>query len=86
MHKFLVFYAVSNSLNYGRHEFDNISKDGKAIFSKLAKLPPDEWKFYDLDASYDYNFYKHKIEGFVDDYNNEELDGGFWVVAFTMSV
>lgn len=40
----------------------------------LAKLGDEELKIYDMDNKYDIDF-------FQEDYNDEELDGGWWRVV-----
>lgn len=91
VHHFLAFYSVDNSCGYGRHEFDDIYDDGKAILSKLKKLPEDELWLYDLDwkGQGDSAFGEGSCTGYEElaiDYNDEVLDGGKWVVPFTMEV
>lgn len=69
------FYAVSNSQDYERHTFDDIIDKPMEILEMLTKLRDDEWHLYNLSNPDD-------VRIFEDDYNNEELDGGYWVVAF----
>lgn len=71
----LAFYSVSNSCGYGRHEFDG---DEKAeIISKLSKLEDGEVKTYDMSQT-GYASKEATASDFVDDYNDEILDGGGW--------
>lgn len=71
----LAFYKVNNSQDYNRHTFDDIYDEPEKIKEMLSKLGDDELSVYDLDNKYD------KI-AFVDDYNEEIYDGGWWCVSF----
>ena len=73
MAKFLVFYKVDNSQNYERHTFDYIYDDGEKIRKMLGKLNDDELKCYNLSCD---------LWCFVEDYNDEELDGGWWSFVY----
>jgi hypothetical protein len=75
----LAFYKVDNSLEYGRHEFDTISDKPEEILEKLRKLPDEEWHLYDISSD---SFKSRTLNlcEFVEDYNDEELDGGWWCV------
>ena len=67
----IAFYKVCNSQNYGRHEFDYIYDERKAIMEKLSKLGEEECRYYDMST----------IKGacwFVEDYNDEIIDGKEW--------
>ena len=44
----------------------------KKIKEMLSKLSDDELRMYDMDNKYD-------KEDFEDDYNDEVLDGGWWM-------
>lgn len=74
MAKFLVFYKVDNSQNYDRHTFDYIYDDGEKIGKMLGKLNDDELKCYNLSCD--------DLWYFVEDYNDEELDGGWWSFVY----
>jgi len=82
MTKYLAFYKVGNSLGYERHTFDRID-DNKEILNMLNKLPDDELHIYDISHS-GYGTPSLSIADLVEDYNNEELDGGWWVVYFAL--
>jgi hypothetical protein len=69
----LAFYEVGNSLGYERHTFDEMYDNPKKIKEMLSKLPDNERKMYDLKDDSDASI-------FQDDYNDEELDGGWWCV------
>lgn len=69
----LAFYRVDNSKDYDRHTFDNMSVD--EAFSLLNELSDDEFRVYDLDRSLD-------ALDLENDYNDEILDGGWWVAVF----
>ena len=81
----LAFYKVNNSLAYGRHEFDKFYDQPELIVEKLNKLPEDEVKFYDTDHFGYGNVPSPNLADFVEDYNDEELDGGWWVIAINNS-
>ena len=68
----LAFYRVNNSQNYGRHTFDCIYDKPEKIKEMLSKLSDDELRMYDMNNKYD-------KEDFEDDYNDEVLDGGWWM-------
>lgn len=68
----LAFYKVDNSQNYGRHTFDGIYDKPEKIKEMLSKLSDEELRMYDMDNKYD-------KEDFKDDYNDEVLDGGWWL-------
>ena len=68
----LAFYKVDNSKGYDRHTFDFMSK--KEIKKALEPLLyTDEVRFYKLDED--------GVNRFTEDYNDEELDGGWWCLS-----
>ena len=75
----LAFYKVSNSKNYERHTFDDFYDDGRKIKKMLSRLKDDEVKYYDLTRN-DWSSRTPSMADFVEDYNDEELDGGWWCV------
>lgn len=81
----IVFYKVNNSLNYGRHEFDGYSDKPKEILDMLQKLPEEEVKFYDSDQ-YSWQTKEPTLADFETDYNDEELDGGWWCIVLPISM
>lgn len=70
----LAFYKVGNSKNYERHTFDMWFDRPQVIKDMLSELKGDEFRYYDMDSKYDVGF-------FQEDYNDEELDGGWWCVV-----
>ena len=78
----IAFYKVNNSLGYGRHEFD--TNRPETIMEKLSLLPDDEVKFYDAE-SYGWNTKNPSLADFEEDYNDEELDGGWWCIVLNTS-
>lgn len=72
----LAFYKVDNSKNYDRHTFDLMQRSGAAweIKNMLAELSDEELRMYDMDNEYERIF-------FQDDYNDEELDNGWWCIV-----
>lgn len=75
----IAFYKVSNSLNFDRHEFDCLSDNPQQILELLHKLPEDEVRFYDADQ-YSWQAKSPTLADFETDYNDEELDGGWWCI------
>lgn len=73
----IAFYKVDNSLNYERHEFD--TNRPETIIEKLQQLPEDEVKLYDGDK-YSWQSKEPTLADFETDYNDEELDGGWWCI------
>ena len=78
----IAFYKVDNSLNYERHSFDAMCDEPEKILEMLNKLPGEELKIYDAN-----NYgYAHRVQpnlvDFEEDYNDEELDGGWWSIVF----
>lgn len=81
----IVFYRVDNALNYGRHEFDGLCDQPKEILDMLQKLPDDEVKIYNADE-YHWQTKEPSLTDFEQDYNDEELDGGWWVIVLPISI
>lgn len=76
----IVFYKVKNSVGYGRHSFDDC-ESANEVREKLSKLPEDEVRFYDTEH-YGYGAEPApNLADFEQDYNDEELDGGWWCVV-----
>ena len=69
----LAFYSVGNSQDYERHTFDELYDEPEKIKEMLNKLGEDELRVYDIENKYD-------IDLFQEDYNDEDLDGGWWCV------
>lgn len=76
----IAFYSVDNSLNYGRHEFDNLFDQPQEILDMLQKLPDGEVKFYNSDK-YSWNTKEPTLADFEQDFNDEDLDGGWWCIV-----
>ena len=70
----LAFYKVYNSKNYERHTFDKWYDKPDVIKNMLSELSDEELRMYDMDDRYDVDF-------FQEDYNDEELDGGWWCIV-----
>lgn len=75
----LAFYKVDNSCNYERHTFDNLYDKPQTILEMLSKLKDDEYRAYDTTTAT--RTRNVDLEDFVEDYNDEELDGGWWCVV-----
>ena len=72
--RYAVFYPVGNKQGYDRHYFDNFTDD-KIIAEMLCEV--DGIKAYNLESTL-----RGKEVGLFDleeDYNDEELDGGYWL-------
>lgn len=76
----IAFYKVNNSLNYERHEFDQFCDQPQEVLDMLQRLPEDEVKFYDADK-YNWQSETPSLADFENDYNDEELDGGWWCIV-----
>jgi hypothetical protein len=74
----IAFYKVNNSKDYERHTFDGICNQPEKIEEMLNELPDDEVRIYDIKVGYDTRM--PSLDDFVEDYNNEILDGGWWTV------
>ena len=70
----LAFYKVDNSKKYERHTFDMWCDRPDVIKEMLSELKDEELRMYNMDNMYDVDF-------FQEDYNDEELDGGWWCVV-----
>ena len=73
----IAFYKVDNSLNYERHTFDTFRPE--TIIEKLKLLPDDEVKFYDANE-YSWSTRTPSLADFETDFNDEELDCGWWCI------
>jgi hypothetical protein len=71
---YLIFYKVDNEKEYDQHTFDNV--DGDKALEMLEKLPANEYKAYEITTGIAVT--NITLADFVKDYNNEELDGGWW--------
>lgn len=79
MKRFLIFYPISNNMGFDRHTFDCM--DDEHIFKEVQKL--ENYKIYDLSRC-DRRGRVLDCSDFVEDYNDEELDGGWWCVLITL--
>lgn len=66
------FYPVDNNMGYDRHEFDSYT-DSKTIAEMLSKV--DGLKVYNLECD---------LYDLMEDYNDEELDGGYWMIVLDL--
>ena len=76
----LVFFAVNNSLELGRHSFDCVEDDSK-VMETLSQLKEGEVRVYDMSH---YGYGKEPSPNAADfetDYNDEILDGGWWCIV-----
>lgn len=66
---------MNNSLGYERHTFDNIYDDPRKIEEMLQPLlEKDEAAIVNLEDM-------ESVDFFVNDYNDQEFDGGWWAVT-----
>lgn len=79
MRKYLVFYPVTNELGFERHTFDLMTDE--EAWKELQKL--EGARVYDMTRS-DRNGQMLDLGDFVEDYNDEELDGGWWSIILTL--
>ena len=78
MKRLLVFWPVDNPDEIGIHYFKGMSD------IEIWKNLPDKWlRVYDLDKVDGHGKWPG-MEKFVEDYNDEELDGGWWSIAITV--
>ena len=79
MKRMLVFYPVSNAKGYDRHYFECVSaEEACKLLSELEGT-----KFYDMQG-FDRHGRIPDMEDFVEDYNDEELDGGWWTIILEL--
>ena len=77
----LVFYPVINDLGWERYDFDCMAdQDAFVLFwKKRIKLGV---RMYDMESHYgdrgELDQYLCNADDFETDYNDEELDGGWW--------
>ena len=77
--RYAVFYPVNNNKGYDRHTFDNYTDD-KIIAEMLSEV--DNLKVYNIDCN---NRSKEVcLYDLVEDYNDEELDGGYWMIVLNL--
>lgn len=81
----IAFYKVNNSLNYGRHEFDNIDDNPEKVLEMLNRLPEEEMRIYNADK-YDLQSKAYNLADFEQDFNDEGLDNGWWSVVLQCSM
>ena len=75
----LAFFKVDNSKNFNRQTFFNIYDKREAILQKLSQLKDEEWRTYDM-SRYEGCGSPNALD-FQEEYNDEELDGGWWCVV-----
>ena len=78
---FIAFFPVDNSLEYCGSDFNGLSE--KEIINKLRDLKRsgEQVRFYNLSNN-DYSSSFLNIANLVEDYNAEELDGGWFCTKF----
>ena len=67
----LAFYKVDNHKGFERHTFDEIYNNPKLIVRMLLSLKDEDWRIYRFPEDADI---------LQEDYNDEVLDGGWWMV------
>lgn len=82
MQQFIAFIPVDNGLDLGRNDFENVNNVERLNAIKSLKGIGVNVKIYNIsDKTYKSHFLS--LLDFITDYNDEELDGGFWVIDFT---
>lgn len=81
----LVFYPVENVLGWERHDFDCM--DDETAFKVLWEHGDKVYaRFYDMTQRKSGDFYYMGTpDDFETDYNDEELDGGWWCKSLHVS-
>lgn len=72
----LAFYSVGNERGYTRDSFAKSTPT--EIVDALSKLPDEQWYCYDLSLKPSGSY--PALNAFVEDYNDEKLDLGWWCV------
>lgn len=67
----LAFYNADNHKGFDRHTFDDIYNNPKLIVRMLLSLNDGEYHIY---------YFPEDADILQDDYDNEVLDGGWWMV------
>ena len=67
----LAFYRVDNHKGFERHTFDDIYNNPKLIVRMLLSLNDGEYHIY---------YFPEDADILQEDYNDEVLDGGWWMV------
>lgn len=78
-HIFIVFYSVTNELDYDRHSFD--FDDAIDAMGKLLKLHAAQRAIYCLTKECQWCM---NLKEFELDYNDEIFDGGWWCKQITL--
>jgi len=78
MKKYLLFYKVNNSKQYGRHEFDLCYDDFDACMEKLEKLGSDEWSMFHTEEFGRLDFTRPLGE-FMEEFNDSVFENcAYW--------
>ena len=80
MKKILAFYPVTNSATADRNHFDSMNPE--EAYSVLKSMP--EARLYDLTRN-DRTGQMLDMQDFVEDYNDEIFDGGWWSVIIVLN-
>ena len=81
---FLFFYPVDNSKEYDRHTFDGMKPEEAAKLLLDLKDSGECVPYYDMNDKHPNGRFLN-MEDFVDNHNDEDLDGGFWSVRLDVS-
>jgi hypothetical protein len=77
---FLFFYPVDNAKDFDRHYFDGMEPEKIASTLLDLKNEGECVPFYDLDNSHPNGRFLN-MDDFTENYNDEDLDGGFWSIV-----
>lgn len=84
MIQFIALIPVDNSLEIGREDIDCYSDSEKIdCVKRLRRKSDNEYPHIYNMSSHVYTGQFRNIEEFTDDYNNEDYDGGFWMIEFS---
>ena len=77
----LAFYSVDG--NYGRYSFDGYNTNAKEDCIEIVKkLSEGSYvRYYDMGTDSQSTMASFNRNEFVNDYNDEMLDGGYWCIC-----
>lgn len=87
MAKFAIFYSVGNKVNADRHTFDDMSDaEIMQFFSDHQYDENIDFRIYNLSDADNYRcMFWQCLSEFIEDYNNEDLDGGWWCINVSLT-
>ena len=82
MKQFIAFIPVDNDLDLGRNDFENVNNAERLNSIKSLRGIGVNVRIYNISDT-THNTLFLSLPDFITDYNDEELDGGFWAIDFT---